>query len=186
MRKIILGICVSLFTCAATAQGRPADRGPPAHAGAAPIAGSYISRFVSETIYTPNSPGGIPCPVLITIPNSGLLTCESAQTLHLTPDGTIVTYYNPQNAPPGTSAVGTWTANTRSTYQSKTVSVRYDANGNVAGWLVVKAQSTANQDYSGSQGTFESLNYTANQDPLDPNTVAPVRTTGTFVTQRVQ
>ncbi|MEL6862201.1 MAG: hypothetical protein AAGL11_10200 [Pseudomonadota bacterium] len=165
-----------------------------------PIIGTYISRFTSDVISFPGFPD-IPCGLLIGNPDTPFVTnCESALMVTYFRDGIVTQASAPfavlkedDNDELGeneltiaSSAQGTWTRNTRSTFQNKTVNVIYDSDAAVAGYRVSEATLQANADFSGFTGTFVSTTYAPDVDPLDVNSPFTTRTVGTTEGQRVQ
>ncbi len=165
-----------------------------------PLVGTYISRFTSDLVSFPGFPD-IPCPALIGNPTTPFVTnCGSALIVSYHSDGIITQSSAPlavlnvdANDELGEneliiagSAMGNWTANTRSTFQNKTVNVIYDSAAAIAGYRVSEVSAQANADFSSFTGTFVSTTYAANVDPLDVNAPFTSRTTGTIVADRIQ
>ena len=169
---------LSIAPLALAQNGPPEPKGgPPQQAGANPVVGTYVSNYEVEFV------AGTPCQIL---QDAGFVsTCKSAQLIMLNEDGSVHASDNNSNLNARSDSVGIWSANTRSTYSARLLTIYYDANSNPVTIDVVDTTSQANADFSGTQGTFEARSYNFDQDYLDPNTTPNFINTGSFVTRRI-
>lgn len=167
--KYMLAACSAAVLVSATAS---AQEDPD------PAVGAFLTDYVVEVI------NGMACEDLV---QGGFVdTCESSQTSLLTSDGTFHTQDNNASRLSRSDAVGTWRAVNEQRYRTRAVTIYYDENSRVSGYDVTVSRFRLSNNGRRSSGTFEASNYSAEQDPLDPNEIPQFVNTGRLESRRIR
>ncbi len=143
-----------------------------------PVIGAFLTDYVVEFV------AGNVCEDLV---QGGFVdTCESSQTSLLSSDGTVLTQDNNASRLARSDAVGTWRKVNDQRYRTRAVTIYYDENSRVASYDVTISRFRLSNNGRRSTGTFEARNYSADQDPFDPNEIPQFVNTGRLESRRIR
>lgn len=167
--KFFLATC-GMFMC--IAGGADAQEEP------SPAVGAYVSDYVVEFV------AGNVCEDLV---QGGFIdTCESSQTVQFSSDGTFQTHDNNASRLARSDTVGTWRQVNEQRYRTRGVTIYYDEDSRVSGYDVVESRFRLSANGRRTTGTFESRNYSAEQDPFDANEIPQFVNTGRFEGRKIR
>lgn len=143
-----------------------------------PVIGAFLTDYVVEFI------AGNVCEDLV---QGGIVnTCESSQTSILSSDGTVLTQDNNASGPARSDSVGTWRKANEQRYRTRAVTIYYDENSRVSSYDVTISRFRLSNNGRRTTGTFESSNYSAEQDPFDANEIPQYMNTGRIEGRRIR